>query len=127
MKLRYCITFFCLTLLMGSILAGCKKSELPAKPTPSPFSAVVKGNAAIPAAGGVASILITAGADGWWIVVPDSGKDWCTITKIYGSGDLEVPVTFKANSTGKERTVDVAVNPTFNLPPVHLVFTQAAN
>ncbi|MVN20479.1 BACON domain-containing protein [Mucilaginibacter arboris] len=114
------------TLLLSSVLWGCRKDDLPVKPQPSPFSASIKaGTATLPAAGGTSSILITAGADGWWIVVPDDKKAWCSITRVYGSGDLEVPVSIKANTTGLPRTVEVAVNPTFNLPAVKLVFNQA--
>ncbi len=124
MKLRIYIISI---LLLSAVLGGCRKNDLPAKPQPSPFNASIKGGAAtLPAAGGTPSILIAAGADGWWIVVPDDKKTWCSITRVYGSGDLEVPVSIKANTTGLPRTVEVAVNPTFNLPAVKLVFNQAA-
>jgi hypothetical protein len=127
MNLKSSITCSIFTLLLVPALVGCKKDDLPAKPKPSPFIAAIKGSASIPVTGGIGTILITAGADGWWIVVPDDKKSWCSIARLYGSGDLELPVSFKANLTGQERRVQVKINPTFNLPAVDLSFTQASN
>lgn len=77
--------------------------------------------------GSTVNINLKAGSDGWWIIVPDSTKSWCVITKIYGSGDYQVPVKFKLNATGAHRTSVVTLNPTFSLKPVQLTFTQSAN
>lgn len=107
-----------------SILYSCKKQDLPAKPQPSPFSAIIEGNNSnFSAAGGTTNIIVTAGEDGWWLSVPVT--NWCVITKIYGSGDFKIPVTIKQNTTGADRSIQIQVNPTFNLPPVIITLNQS--
>jgi hypothetical protein len=127
MNLKSSITCLIFTLMLISVFVGCKKDDLPAKPKPSPFNAAVKGSASIPVTGGTGTILITAGANGWWVVVPDDKKSWCSVARFYGSGDFELPVSFKPNLTGQDRTVQVKINATFDLPAVNLLFTQASN
>ncbi|MBB2149255.1 BACON domain-containing protein [Pedobacter gandavensis] len=102
---------------------SCKKENLSPKPEPTPFSAALEaGVSSLPAAGGKLNIVITAGADGWWITTPQT--DWVTITRMFGSGDFKLPVTIKANTSGVARVVTIKVNPTFNLPPVTFNINQ---
>ncbi|MCX2451437.1 BACON domain-containing protein [Pedobacter sp. PLR] len=111
-----------LVMLIG-LSFSCKKEKISPKPEPTPFSAVVEaGVTSLPAAGGKLNIVISAGADGWWITTPQT--DWVTITRMYGSGDFKLPVTVKPNTSGVARIVTVKVNPTFNLPAVTFNITQ---
>lgn len=110
----------CILLLMGS----CKKEELPSKPEPSAFNVTLEGETSIPVGGGTANLLIEAGSDGWWIEVPEESKSWCTVSKIYGSGDYKLPVVLKANSTGQSRSTSITINPTFGLPPITVLIKQ---
>lgn len=116
-----------LKLLLYVVLIGlafsCKKEVGSPKPEPTPFSAVVEGGvSAVPAAGGKLNIVISAGANGWWIT--SSQPDWLTITRMYGSGDFKLAVTIKANTTGQARVLSINVNPTFNLPAVTFNINQ---
>ena len=112
-------------LLLAVGLWQCVKYEVPPKPQPSPFSATLEANkASFPATGGTVNILIDAGANGWWIVVPDDKKSWLAITKVYGAGNFSVPVTVRPNTTKAARTVEVVVNSSYDLPPVKLEIKQ---
>lgn len=112
-----------LYVMLISLSFSCKKESGSPKPEPTPFSASVEGGlSTIPAAGGKLNILITAGADGWWITSPQI--DWLTITRTYGSGDFKLPVTIKANTSGQTRALTIKVNPTFNLPAVTFIVNQ---
>ncbi|ALL05010.1 hypothetical protein AQ505_05575 [Pedobacter sp. PACM 27299] len=112
-----------LYVLIIGLASSCKKEVGSPKPLPTPFSAVVEGGgSSFPAAGGKLNIVISAGADGWWIT--SSQPDWLTITRMYGSGDFKLPVTIKANTTGQARVLTINVNPTFNLPPVTFNINQ---
>lgn len=109
-------------MLIG-LACACKKQEGSPRPEPTLFSAVVEGGlTTVPAAGGKLNIVISAGADGWWIT--STQPDWLTITRMYGSGDFKLPVTIKANTTGQARVLSINVNPTFNLPPVTFNISQ---
>ncbi|CAL1519689.1 BACON domain-containing protein [Chitinophaga sp. MM2321] len=120
--IRTISTLFIMAIII--VFSSCRKDEMPAKPQPSPFTASIDGSTTFPATGGTANIVISAGADGWWVTVPATEKSWCVIKKIYGSGDFTVPVTIAENTTGTARRVAVTVSPTFGLPPVELVFEQ---
>lgn len=112
--------------LLALSLGQCTQYEVPPKPQPSPFGATLEGaKTSFPAAGGTVNILIEAGANGWWIVVPDDRKAWLSITKIYGAGNVSVPATVRPNATKAARTVDIIVNSSYQLPPVKLTITQA--
>ena len=111
------IVFFC-----G--LAACKKDNLPVKPQSSAFSAVMKNNTNFTATGGKDTVVISAGTDGWWVTIPGTAT-WCTVSKIYGSGDYLLPVTISANATGSPRQVILTLNPTYNLPPVLITLKQS--
>lgn len=107
------------------LLVNCQQYEVPPRPQPSPFSAVLEGGkSSFPAAGGTVNLLIDAGANGWWIVVPDEKKAWTSITKLYGAGNFTVPVTIRPNLTKVARSVEVTVNPSYQLPPVKLEIKQ---
>ena len=105
------------------IFYSCKKQNLPVKPSPSDFSAVLKNNTTFSAAGGKDTIVVKGGTDGWWVTIPDN-NDWVIITKRFGSGDFNLPVTVKPNTTNMTRETTVNINPTFNLPPVSIKVTQ---
>ncbi|TWF37336.1 all-beta uncharacterized protein [Chitinophaga polysaccharea] len=110
-------------ILLVISLMSCGKDKQPVKPQPSPFSAVLENNAnTFPASGGTANIVISAGADGWWITLPAS--NWCNVGRLYGSGDVKVPVTIKPNTSGAKRNITITVKPTFNLSPVTLTVEQ---
>lgn len=122
------INHFKRILLMLSIIVGgmtaCTKQNLPSKPEPSAFSAALENNTTtFPASGGTATIVINGGTNGWWVTMPLN--DWCVITKKYGSGDFKLPVAIKPNTTGASRSIQVQINPTFNLPPVNITLPQS--
>lgn len=126
MKINTYISRILYSLLLITLLNSCKKEEQPNKPAPSAFSATSAAAAnTVPAAGATLNISIAGGSNGWAIVVPEAAKSWCTITRVFGSGNVEVPVVIKKNETGAERMVEVSINPTFNLAPVKIVFKQA--
>ena len=126
MKIKTYISSAFYILVMCMMISSCKKDELPNKPVPSAFSATaVNGTAIVPAAGATVTISISGGSNGWWIVIPEAQKSWCSVTRSYGSGNIEVPLVIKANSTGLERSVDISVNPTFGLSPAKITFKQA--
>ncbi len=111
--------------LLALSLWQCTRYEVPPKPQPSPFGATLEGTkSSFAAAGGTVNLLIDAGANGWWIVVPDDKKAWLSITKLYGAGNLSVPVTVRPNTTKAARTVEIVVNSSYQLPPVKLTITQ---
>lgn len=112
-------------IILALCLWQCVHYEVPPKPEPSPFSATLEANKTnFPAAGGTVNLLVSAGANGWWIVVPDDGKKWLTINKIYGAGDFTVPVTIRPNTSKVARKVQVVVNSSYQLPPVKLEINQ---
>jgi hypothetical protein len=124
MKQKLNIGFFIGLFIISVLVCSCKKQEEPVKPQPSTFSVAIEGgNTSFSAAGGTANIVVTAGENGWWVVMPTN--NWCVITKLYGSGDLKVPVTIKPNTTGSDRNIQVEVRPTFNLLPVMVTLTQS--
>jgi hypothetical protein len=110
-------------IIIISVLAACKKQNIPVKPESSAFSAQLKNNAVFPAAGGKDTIVVNGGTNGWWVTTPDNS--WAVITKRYGSGDFKIPVSVKANTTGSAREINVTVNPTFGKPPVIINIKQA--
>ena len=110
-------------LFAGLLLGACEKQNLPAKPESSAFAASVENNqTSFPAAGGTANIIIEGGTNGWWITL---SSDWATIGKVYGSGNLKVPVTIRPNTTGEPRELVLTVHPTFDLPAVDIRITQS--
>lgn len=112
-------------LLLTAYFGQCTRYDVPPPPQPSPFSATLEGNkTTFPAAGGTANILVSAGANGWWIVVPEDKKSWLAITRVYGAGNFSVPVTVRANTTKAVRTVEVIVNSSYQMPPVRLEISQ---
>lgn len=111
-------------LLITFCLISCKKQDLPVKPQPSSFAAVMENNTvSFPAGGGTANIIVKGGTDGWWVTMPSN--TWCQVTKTYGSGDFKIPVTIKANTTGVAREITVTINPTFSLPAVAIKLMQS--
>lgn len=110
-------------IILVTIFCSCEKQNIPVKPSPSDFSAVLKNNTTFSAAGGKDSIVVKGGTDGWWVTIPDN--DWVVITKRFGSGDFNLPVTVKPNTTNLAREMTVIINPTFNLPPVSIKVTQS--
>lgn len=122
--LRYKNRLLLIMVMVVAVLASCKKQDLPVKPQPSPFAAMMENNATnFPAGGGAANIIVSGGTDGWWVMMPSN--NWCNITKVYGSGDFKIPVTIKPNTTGTVREITVKISPTFNLQPVTIKLTQA--
>ena len=110
------------------VLTSCSKEEMPPKPEPSAFSVDVQGALPIyPAAGMDVNVTINAGTNGWWIVVPDEGKQWLKPAKAFGSANQTIVVKISPNTTGVSRKVEMAVNPTFNLEPVKITFEQSGN
>lgn len=118
-KIKMLCALFC---MMMSI--SCKKQNLPPKPEPSPFSAVLQNPATIPSDGGNALIDIKAGSDGWWVVIPEDAKTWCSSSQLFGSGDKTIKITFAKNNSGVSRSVVLQVNPTFGLPAESFNFQQ---
>ncbi|PTS95273.1 hypothetical protein DBR11_21560 [Pedobacter sp. HMWF019] len=104
------------------VLISCKKQDLPAKPEASAFSAVLESNSAVPASGGTVNVLISTNTDGWW--VSNLSASWATVNRTYGSGNFKLPVTLKANTSGAKRSINLQVNPTFNLPAITLTINQ---
>lgn len=118
-------TWFCFHMLLLSLVwSACSKQDLPVKPAPSAFAAVMEnGTTSFPAAGGTGNIVVSGGTNGWWVTMPSN--NWCVISKTYGSGDFKIPVTIKPNTTGSPREITVTVHPTFNLSPVDIRLTQS--
>ena len=113
-----------LMLAVFSGLTACEKKDLPPKPEPSAFAAVVANNTvSFPASGGTANIEINGGTNGWWITMPTN--NWCVITKQYGSGDFRLPVNIRPNTSGMAREITVTIHPTFNQPPVAIKLSQS--
>jgi hypothetical protein len=103
---------------------SCKKQQLPVKPMPSPFSVTIENSTTIPPAGAKVMVDIKAGSDGWWLTIPPETKTWCTSSQVYGSGDKSINITFKPNTTGARRSVNIIFNPTFDLPAQTITFQQ---
>lgn len=110
-------------LVLIAVMISCKKQNIPVKPEPSEFSAMLKGNSLFPASGGVDTIIVHGNTDGWWVTIPDN--NWVVISKKYGSGEFKLPVTIKPNNTGSDRELSVQINPTFGLPPVAIQLKQS--
>lgn len=106
------------------MVSSCKKDEIPAKPEPSPFSVALENQNSLPKQGGVVNLVISAGSNGWWIEIPEDAKSWIVINRVFGSGNVTLPVTVKENSTETSRTASVKVNSTFGLPPVVIELKQ---
>lgn len=124
-KISYALS---ITMLLLLIITACKKEPMPAKPQPSAFTVELKdGTVVYPASGAKVDVVINAGSNGWWMVVPEESKSWCTSSKLFGSGDQTVVITLAPNTTGEARKAEVVINPTFNLEPVKLVLEQSAN
>lgn len=118
-KIKILCALFCMI-----VAVSCKKQNLPPKPEPSPFNAVLQNPATIPSDGGTALIDIKAGSDGWWVVIPENAKTWCSSSQLFGSGDKTIKITFSKNNSGVSRSVILQVNPTFGLPPESFNFQQ---
>ena len=118
------INKFLIFLMMGAFSFSCKKQELPAKPQPTPFSVMAKSGDAVDPSGGQVQVDVKGQTDGWWVVIPPEATAWCSCSRKYGSGNATISFTFKANTTGASRSVTVQFNPTFDLPPQQLTFSQ---
>lgn len=117
-----------IALLLLLIITACKKEPVPAKPQPSAFTVELQnGMSAYPASGAKVDVVINAGSNGWWMVVPEENKSWFIPAKLFGSGNQTVVITLAPNTTGVTRKAEVVINPTFNLEPVKLVIEQASN
>ena len=123
-KTRISTIFSMGAICMLLLMASCKKDELPSKPEASPFSVSLESETSIPSEGGTANLSIKAGSNGWWIEISEESKSWCTVTRMYGSGDYTLPVVLKANTTGQSRTASVKVSSTFGIPPVTVSIKQ---
>lgn len=119
LKIQMIAILFCMT-----IVFSCKKQNLPPKPQPSPFSAILQNTGTILSSGGEVLVDIKAGSNGWWIVIPTEAKTWCSSSQLFGSGDKTVTLTFSKNTTGASRLVIVQFNPTFDLPAESFTFQQ---
>lgn len=122
------IVIMTIFLTAGMLFTACKKDEMPYKPGPSPFDVSVKdGGTDIPGAADTVNLNIQAGSNGWWIVIPEEKQNWCKTlnAKIYGTGDLVLPLIFKANTSGEERSVTIDFNSSYGQPKVSLTFYQA--
>jgi hypothetical protein len=114
--------------LVSLVLTSCSKEETPPKPKPSAFTVDVQGALPIyPTAGMDVNVTINAGTNGWWIDVPDEGKQWLKPAKFFGSANQTIVIKISPNTTGVSRKVEMAVNPTFNLEPVKITFEQSGN
>lgn len=111
-------------LLLSVSFFACKKQDLPAKPQPTPFSVTAQSADAISTGGGSVKVDIKGATDGWWVVIPSDASGWCSCSRVYGSGNATISLTFKANTTGANRSVSIQFNPTFNLQPQALMFVQ---
>ncbi|WP_108213068.1 BACON domain-containing protein [Pontibacter mucosus] len=115
-------------LLLLFVAASCAKEDMPAKPQPSAFTVELQNKlTAYPASGATIELVINAGSNGWWMVVPEESKAWCKPAKFYGSGNQTVLVTLAPNTTGASRKAEITINPTFNLEPVRLTIEQLPN
>ena len=110
-------------ILLVTILGACGKQNIPVEPASSAFSAMLKGNTSFSAVGGKDTIAVKGGTDGWWVTLPDN--DWVVISKRFGSGDFNLPLTVKPNTTNQAREITVIINPTFDLPPVSIIVKQS--
>ncbi len=122
-SINYLLTTLLVPLL---IITSCKKDKVPEKPHPSDFTVQVENQLPLyPASGTKVNVTINAGSNGWWITVPEDGKKWCIPDKLYGSADQTIGIKISPNLTGITREVEVTINPTFGLPPIKLIITQA--
>lgn len=125
-KINYISVIPFLLLLLA--ISSCEMEDMPAKPQPSAFTVEIQNEmTAYPASGATVEIVINAGSNGWWMVIPEETKAWCKPAKVYGSGNQTVAVTLVPNTTGESRTAELVINPTFNLEPVKVTIEQLAN
>jgi hypothetical protein len=125
-KINYTSLISLLVLLL--VASSCDKEDMPAKPQPSAFTVELQNKmTAYPASGANVELVINAGSNGWWMVVPEETKSWCKPAKLYGSGNQTVVVTLAPNTTGISRKAEIVINPTFNLEPVRLTIEQLSN
>lgn len=108
--------------------SSCKKADMPYKPEASPFTVTVEGDKMnIPAGGDTLRLNIKAGANGWWIVIPEDKKSWAEPLnkRMFGSGDLTLPLIIRRNATGIARSVTIDINSSYNQPKITFTFNQA--
>jgi|GEM_PF-841353 len=136
MKQNKNIKIFVGLLFVSVCIFACQKQNLPRKPEPSAFSAAMKsGVTSYTSAGGVDTIMVTAGEDAWWITAPITDTSWCYTynaatgqganKQTYGAGDGKILIKVKPNATKLDRSTQVTLNPTFGLPPVTFTITQS--
>ena len=104
-------------------LGACSDNDDPNFPVPSPFSVAFEAGNTIDAAGGTLNLKITAGTNGWWIET-SSGSSWCTVDRMFGSGDRVLTVRATANNTGDDRQAVITISPTFDLPSQTITIFQ---
>lgn len=111
-------------LLVSLIVVGCKKEPLPAKPVASSFSVTSTIPVTIPVEGGVYSLEIEGGTNGWWITVSEETITWLNVNRKYGSGDVSQDVVIKANTSGQKRDVQLVIRSTSQVEPVVIKANQ---
>jgi hypothetical protein len=125
MKIKiYYATMLALVILL---LNACRKENQPVKPPPSPyFSAALQDNAAaFSNTKTITYINIKAGTNGWYLTQMPANT-WCVPDKNFGAGDYSLRVTVNANTTGTDRTTQIALTSTNkSLPPVTVSLTQS--
>jgi len=81
----------------------------PAKPKPVETLSVDPATIDAAATGDTQTVRITASGD-WIITAPSmGGTDWVTVSPLWGTGDTNVQITTKANTSGQPRTGYVTV------------------
>lgn len=115
-KFLYILTVVAIALFAVS----CEEDNGAYEPVPNDFS-VTLSTTTVTAAGGDITAMISAGNLGWWV---ESDVTWCTSSKYYGSGDAEITLKVKANTTGSSRTGIVTISPTMDQTPIEFTIIQ---
>ena len=101
-------------------ISGCEEDKGAAYPKPSDFSVSPVSVSAI-AAGSTVELTIKGGNLGWYIETPD---DWYSASRKYGSGEMKITLTIKANNSGSPRNGLLEIRPTFDQDPVRISINQ---
>ncbi len=101
-------------------ISGCEEDKGAAYPKPSEFTVSPLSVSAI-AAGSTVELTINGGNLGWYVETSD---DWYSVSRKYGSGDMKITLTIKANNSGSQRTGLLEIRPTFDQDPVRISINQ---
>lgn len=113
-----------LSLLFSLLVVGCKKEPLPMKPVASSFSVTSTIPAIIPVEGGVYSLKIEGGTNGWWVTLSEETTAWLNVNRKYGSGDVSQEILIEANASGQKREMQLVIRSTSQVAPVIIKVNQ---